>query len=196
MSGIYVLEFSDELIKVGRSSNCAHRIDVHREHAATFGIKIERCWVSKKHVNTWDTEAALIAFCRKQAKEVTRSEWFHGLKFSAVVAHAKTLDYDTNFAAYERQVEQRGEEVAMYLRTVLGWPEKPTNAVEELAALLQESGRQWDELYDCMTKRLAMSQKHINFLKDRLAMAMELIEQQEADIAQLQAKLASVGPTR
>lgn len=196
MSGIYVLEFSDGTLKVGRSNNCAHRIETHRKNAATFGIKVEQQWTSKAHVNTHDTEAALVAYCHQRAKETIRVEWFHGLEFSKVVAHAETLNYDTNFTAHAREKGQRAEALVEAMRGFWGQPEKLGDITEQMKGLVHQTHEMYAQL-DASTSRLISTQRrYIQVLENLVSEHAELLNDYSEWVDELQAELALARPTR
>lgn len=86
---LYVVEFSDGTVKVGRSIRPSTRISEHRIAAACFGIKVLRTQAFPCSSNAVLAEAEAIRLCIKSADAVRRSEWFVGLPFDAAVAIAQ-----------------------------------------------------------------------------------------------------------
>lgn len=90
---VYVIEFGNGTIKVGRTANPFSRISKHAESLLPSGHQIVKAWVSIAHRNPAATEKLLIAFGRANCSGVVRDEYFHGLRFADVVAHALRMDY-------------------------------------------------------------------------------------------------------
>lgn len=84
---IYVVEFADGVIKVGRSANLRCRLE--QLNSARGGIvRWHASPMVGKFYSDYGTEAALIRRCatRFQRIAVRAREWFVGADFSAVVA--------------------------------------------------------------------------------------------------------------
>jgi len=90
---IYVLGFSDGLVKVGFTGNPDSRIHTHRVAASRDDVEIVDRWTSEPHENAGENEQALIAFCDGRGTLIRGREWFAGVSFSDVVRHAATLSY-------------------------------------------------------------------------------------------------------
>ena len=60
---IYVIEFSDETIKVGFSAYADGRMTGHAADATRRKLAITQRWMSEVHANAGANETALINFC-------------------------------------------------------------------------------------------------------------------------------------
>lgn len=91
---VYVIELSNNTIKVGRTTNPRQRFRAHAEQARTFELKIIKAWVSAAHMNPDETEKTLIDYGRAKSARVIRDEYFKGLSFTAIVKYARKLLHD------------------------------------------------------------------------------------------------------
>jgi hypothetical protein len=96
---IYIIEFDNQTIKVGKASNPQARVRAHQSNAQPMGRSINRVWVSKVHGNYSANERALIAFGSRASRETIRAEYFVGLPFAQVLRFAKSLQYEVLDAA-------------------------------------------------------------------------------------------------
>lgn len=88
---VYVIQFSDQTIKVGRTRRPRHRIRAHQDDAAKFGIRIENVWLSRHHVEYKANERDLISHMHSLATLSAGSEYFTGGSFSDATAYAQSL---------------------------------------------------------------------------------------------------------
>lgn len=93
---IYVVEFGDGCVKVGRTSHPERLKSRYEGDARRAATTLVRHWVSEPHHNHVTNEAHLIAWCQERGVARTgvngdRGEYFDGLTFEDVVAHAQTL---------------------------------------------------------------------------------------------------------
>jgi hypothetical protein len=89
---LYVVEFSDGTVKVGKTSNQPKkRIGQHKSAASSFGLSMARSWESERHDRHSDTEAALLAALRGQLPSRNGGEFFQGGFEIAVDAAAKII---------------------------------------------------------------------------------------------------------
>lgn len=88
LSHLYVIEFENGTIKVGRSSDIATRINHHKATGAALGVPVSRVWQSEAHENSHDSEnrllAALPASCSGR-------EWFREVLFNDVIKVAENI---------------------------------------------------------------------------------------------------------
>lgn len=91
ISSLYVVELDQGTIKVGYSSQPETRVRSFVYQAAKFGIGVARHWVSDPKVTAFLFEKALIDRCAVRATSVHGDEWFRGLVFEEVKAHAIEL---------------------------------------------------------------------------------------------------------
>ena len=94
MEYLYVCQFSNGLIKVGRSIEPESRIASHADRVAVAGIELithRRFMCSDGVVRR---ESALISRCRELASESFKSEWFQGLQFDDVCNLAERIAND------------------------------------------------------------------------------------------------------
>jgi hypothetical protein len=91
---VYVVEYTDGLLKVGRTIRPAARIATHKEHGDSFGNAMVRVWMSPPHVNFAANELTLIRAVEKMASVQRRKEYFVGCPFLAAVGLAQQLVYD------------------------------------------------------------------------------------------------------
>ena len=90
---IYVIEFTDGVLKVGQTKNAAQRLSSHRSSAKMRGCDVHRSWFSPPHTGFLDNESSLIDFCRSQWEQEFGREYFTGGDFSLVVKHAEQLRF-------------------------------------------------------------------------------------------------------
>lgn len=96
MGQIYVIEFDNGLIKVGRSTNANQRIKSHVGSVnAISGGKLINKWVSEDHTNEAENELKVIRFCaskygRSDKARLSR-EWIVCANFDEIVKFASNL---------------------------------------------------------------------------------------------------------
>lgn len=95
---IYIVEYSDGTVKVGQTVNPASRLANHSTGGRSFGLEINRAWLSVPHPQYRSNERALIAWGSANATSRGR-EYFHGASADRVVDFARTLDYSQLSAA-------------------------------------------------------------------------------------------------
>lgn len=88
--GLYLCEFSNGTLKVGRGIKTRDRIQHHRATAACFGIELKRTVEFAFH-NPQRAEALLISWCRDRAVTVSSKEWFQGIDFDSCVEFVNQL---------------------------------------------------------------------------------------------------------
>lgn len=89
---IYVVKFSDGVLKVGRAIDADHRLRTHESNARFHGRQVKSVWQSPRHVEWMQNEARLIQWCaeRPGTRRVS-TERFVGIPFTDAVAYAKSL---------------------------------------------------------------------------------------------------------
>lgn len=92
---LYILEYGDGMIKVGRSAQPQKRVEhLVLQVARLAGVSFVRGWMSPAHSNYIDNEAALIGRGQYWATTVRGNEYLLGVKFETLVKFAGTLVYD------------------------------------------------------------------------------------------------------
>lgn len=90
---IYVIEFSDKTVKIGRTQSMERRGAQHDGDAQKFGLTIVRTWSSPAHRKYKSNENALGKYCREIPGSENRArEYFTGVDFDDVVLFANGLD--------------------------------------------------------------------------------------------------------
>jgi hypothetical protein len=107
---VYVLEFSNGTIKVGRGQ-AKSRIQTHKAAAAAFGVTLTdeySCYAP----NPKRVERQLIQWLEYQNYSKTSKEWFHGANFQATVWRLEGLaDPDSEVEATNTRSDARCEAV-------------------------------------------------------------------------------------
>lgn len=85
---LYVIEFSNGTVKVGRSDTPQNRIASHRHAAQAFGARVQRVWVSDGHEHSNLTEAKLL---ERLPEPLCGNEWFDTVMFDDAVKTASLL---------------------------------------------------------------------------------------------------------
>jgi hypothetical protein len=96
---VYVMRFSNGIVKVGRTLNAAKRFTEHARDAARYAAKIEHTWASPQHVGYAANEKALIAFCEQRWHRSGAIEYFADADYGAVTAYAQKLPFERPDAA-------------------------------------------------------------------------------------------------
>lgn len=86
---LYVCEFSNGHIKVGRSINAAARIAQHQERVSCMGVELMRRDAELCLGDSHAAESQLIERCSRAAAERFKNEWFVGLEFVHVLRWMK-----------------------------------------------------------------------------------------------------------
>lgn len=88
---LYVLQFNNGHIKVGRSQSPETRITAHKSHAASFGFFLEKHFVIECFGSVNQAEKDLIAWCAQNAGSRCSREWFAGICFADAQNEATKL---------------------------------------------------------------------------------------------------------
>lgn len=88
---VYVIEFSDGTIKVGRAGNWMRRLATHVGDAQKFGVSVIRTFCSIRHRDYASTERKLIAEARNTSTSQVRSEYFGGADFDSLADFIESL---------------------------------------------------------------------------------------------------------
>lgn len=89
---VYVLGFSDNTVKIGRTTDPKARLLKHRAAGRQDNAEMVQQWISVQHGNSNQTEALLIEFCRKHGQKHRGDEWFSGVPYQKVLTYAKALE--------------------------------------------------------------------------------------------------------
>lgn len=88
---LYVCEFSNGHIKVGRAVDPASRVAQHAERVACLGITLDRHAQFACGESAAEAESLLIHRCKAHADQQHKQEWFTGLQFFDVRDWAEGL---------------------------------------------------------------------------------------------------------
>ena len=91
MTHVYVCQFSNGIIKVGRSIDPHSRVANHIDRVSCVGIQLEESRVYACVSDAIYAERELIAYCSGNAISRIKSEWFDGLNFEDVCKKACEL---------------------------------------------------------------------------------------------------------
>lgn len=89
MGSLYVCEFSNGTIKVGRSIDPVTRIANHADRVSCVGIDLVQSRVFGCFGSDAYSESELIRKCAATAEGIRGNEWFEGLEFDAVCLWAE-----------------------------------------------------------------------------------------------------------
>jgi predicted GIY-YIG superfamily endonuclease len=91
---LYVVEFTDGVVKVGRTSRLRQRINQHTTDASDRGAERARSWASHDHTyeDALEGEQTLINFCREQWRAAWGREYFAGADFDEVADYGHGID--------------------------------------------------------------------------------------------------------
>jgi hypothetical protein len=90
---IYVIEFSNGTVKVGRTQDHDRRVAAHRSQGKKFGAVITDQWSSPEHAEWRQNESRLIDIAKDLGGTVAANEYFTGVSFADVVARAQELTF-------------------------------------------------------------------------------------------------------
>ncbi|MEU9713942.1 hypothetical protein [Streptomyces sp. NPDC047976] len=90
---LYIVEFSDGVIKVGRTADARERIKRHGWDARRRGAEIGRWWISVKHSNVDETERVMKQCCLRHWKLFDGDEYFADADFDMAVTYAMFFKY-------------------------------------------------------------------------------------------------------
>lgn len=114
---IYVIEFDNRTIKVGKTGNPRRRIEGHQSRALPMGRSINRVWLSTSHSNYAANERALIRFGTENSQSMIRAEYFVGLAYAKARHFAKSLTFETlDGAAIEERDKAHRERWSHWLK--------------------------------------------------------------------------------
>lgn len=90
---LYAVEFSDDVVKVGRSSNVPKRLRQLKAEALARGASPLHVWrgVGQSWFATRDDERDAINFCRRRWPKAHGYEYFAGADFAQVTAYLTVL---------------------------------------------------------------------------------------------------------
>ncbi len=90
---VYVIAFSNALVKVGKTRHARARLGDHRKDARMFGQTLTDCWVSPVHDCWEENEQALMTLAGGLGGVPLSPEYFNGVSFDALVAKARDLPF-------------------------------------------------------------------------------------------------------
>lgn len=90
---LYAVEFSDDVVKVGRTSNIARRLRQLKAEALTRGASPLHVWhgIGQSWFATRDDERDAINFCRRRWPKAHGYEYFASADFAQVTAFLTVL---------------------------------------------------------------------------------------------------------
>ena len=90
---VYVIEFSNGTVKVGRTENPDSRMSAHAAAGKKFGALITDKWLSPQHSEWLANETRLKGIAAELGGTVAAQEYFTGVGFADVVARAQELTF-------------------------------------------------------------------------------------------------------
>jgi DNA-binding XRE family transcriptional regulator len=90
---VYVIGFSNGIVKVGRTQNITRRLRAHAMAAHNFGIAVTAKWVSPEHAGWIGNEDELIRLAHEAGGQPTTPEYFRSLNFETFIAIARQLPF-------------------------------------------------------------------------------------------------------
>lgn len=88
---IYVIRFSDGVVKLGMTVNPSNRLQQHRTKAAGRGATVVEHYMSERHPEYIANELRLIAWGMAATGSTKRGEYFPGLSYIEAVEYARSL---------------------------------------------------------------------------------------------------------
>jgi hypothetical protein len=107
---VYVLKFTNGLVKPGRTRNPKARLSDHAKNAQLFGAELADWWVSPLHDGWKENEESLITFAGDLGGTALTTEYFSGVDFDDLLAKACALTFapvDTDAALAARAARRR-----------------------------------------------------------------------------------------
>lgn len=112
---VYVIEFSDKTIKIGRTRDLAQRSASHQRDGEKFGLEVVRKWGSRAHRDYGSTEISLKQFASQKARLQGGKEYFVGLDFNAAVRFVESLNLRPStaeeIAIYEKESAEKSRKL-------------------------------------------------------------------------------------
>lgn len=99
---VYILGYSDGMVKVGQSIQPADRVFEHAKQASHHGSRITRVWVSGPHLEWAQRERDLKRLCRKYGTTRAGHEYFAGVEVDNLIADARERMQGTRSTARGR----------------------------------------------------------------------------------------------
>lgn len=88
---IYVIEFSNGVIKVGSSRNPQSRRRQHESDAGAFGLRMTSYWLSDRHSGYLTSEKTLIMYAKSRAGAQLRREYFRHVSLIDLIQTAEEI---------------------------------------------------------------------------------------------------------
>lgn len=109
---LYVIEFQNGTVKVGRTTNPDKRLSDHRSTGKALGVPVTRAWVSDAHEGSEATEQMLLNVLG-QATE--GREWFREVMFLHAVERATDIvQADTEPAVFAKRLREAQDLLEAY----------------------------------------------------------------------------------
>ncbi len=109
---LYVVKFSDGVVKVGYTGNLKARLRAHRTDARSRGARATHYWASEEYGRqlAQQGERALIAWCAERWPRAWGSEYFAGADAQAIALYAADVEDELFAAEYAMcRAEQKGD---------------------------------------------------------------------------------------
>ncbi|MEV8639379.1 hypothetical protein AB0395_47780 [Streptosporangium sp. NPDC051023] len=187
---IYVVEMSNDILKVGYSNHPHQRISKHAQNAGAFGAAITAVWVSPPCCNARAAERAMIEYGHASGTAANNNEYFKGLTFSEMIAFAESLKLEPISEDTIEQVMQQRRDHIMTLRELHGLnyrepdPELEPDLVEALRdGIAKFMGRRADDSYTMPSAGITMD--HLNEPEELLDLFGTLAEKKGVPIQQI-----------
>lgn len=142
---IYLIEYQDGFVKVGRTADPRNRVESHWIDARKFGYQITRMWVSKTHANYVENEKEAIMHCNEFGEQKYGKEYFSGEDlFDQVLPSLENLGFD------EGGSENRNERLVQ-AEACMKEVHKRMDVEDELTAAKQIAGSLFEKGADPFT---------------------------------------------
>lgn len=91
---VYAVEFSDAVVKVGRTSDLSNRMSQHKAEGRKRNAYPVRIWsvIGQRYWLAQADEQALIEFCRQRWSKAKGHEYFAAADFAQITAYLAALN--------------------------------------------------------------------------------------------------------
>lgn len=129
---VYIVEFTDGWVKVGRGINASDRIKCHAGTSKLRDAKVIRKYESKRIYNAHDVELELINICAATSKSSVGREWHNGVSFESLVKCIEALADDSDLAR-DKIIEEKEIALKKIDKVFSGSLSLATKTPEEIA---------------------------------------------------------------
>lgn len=132
---VYIVEFNDGTVKVGKAKNLQIRLANHRQDAEKFKLSIAQWWGSPLHRDYADTEKLLIEFASGTGDIHGGREYFTGVSFDRAVEFASSLHLaPTPSSVAAAEIEESEESTKEFVRSLFPNSKYPRIYVDSWSA--------------------------------------------------------------